>query len=398
MQLTTKEFQHTQVGLQHHLILNYVPIGCDYEDALAEILTTMRFGVVLDKRTSKSRTSWLAGDMDNQSILVVLDTTKSEGIDYASLDIWTNIEGIAEKILSAIQNSKMGDVPETSGDLDISWTIEDTTSSKPRLVVTLSASTMPVKMKMGEIVFTVEFQGIISEALKSVFPVKDERVSFAIELDGIQSDWTGNLDEPFLTLYLGDSEWKSSERFHQKQLTWRCALIQQIESQLTKGTRFTSFADVSQLMNLDDSQDHTKAKDLFLTFCLSHKVEGCKNQRISDYCRRGVVLSGLVICFNPPRGLSGYLEMVSGPSAPIELERLGTERTWRDHLAGLVTLAQDFQPIPVEVSGKKKSRGPGRPPTQLLPTIPPVNLFRDYINTPEKIVCRYCKFSNNLYN
>lgn len=398
MQLTTKEFQHTQVGLQHHLILNYVPIGCDYEDALAEILTTMRLGVVLDKRTSKSRTSWLAGDKDNQSILVVLDTTKSEGIDYASLDIWTNIEGLAEKILSAIQNSRMGDVPESSGNLDISWTIESNTSSKPRLVVTLSASATPVKKKMGEIVFTVEFQGIISETLKTVFPVKAERISFAIELDDVRSNWRGILDEPFLTLYLGDSEWKSSERSHRKQLTWRTALIQQIEVQLSKGTRFTSFTDVSDLMNMDNAQDYSEARNLFLTFCLDHTVEGCRNQRISDYCRRGVVLSGLVICFNPPRGLSGYLEMISGPSAPDELNRLGTERTWRDHLTGLVTSAQDFQPIPVEISGKKKSRGPGRPPTQLLPTIPPVNLFRDYINSPEKIVCRYCKFSNTLDN
>ncbi|MCK4566244.1 MAG: hypothetical protein KAU48_02935, partial [Candidatus Thorarchaeota archaeon] len=144
--------------------------------------------------------------------------------------------------------------------------------------------------------------------------------------------------------------------------------------------------------------DHAKARDLFLAFCLAHKVEGCKSQRVSDYCRRCVVLSGLVICFNPPRGLSGYLKMVAGPFAPNELERLGTERTWRDHLTGLVTLAQDFQPIPVEISGKKKSRGPGRPPTQLLPTIPPVNLFRDYINSPEKIVCRYCKFSSTHDN
>ncbi|MGY5873761.1 MAG: hypothetical protein RTV72_16050, partial [Candidatus Thorarchaeota archaeon] len=101
MQLTTKEFQYTQVGLEHHLVLNYVPIGCDYEDALAEILTILRLGVVLDKRTSKSRTSWLAGEIERQSLLVVLDTTKSEGIDYASIDIWTNIEGITEEILDA---------------------------------------------------------------------------------------------------------------------------------------------------------------------------------------------------------------------------------------------------------------------------------------------------------
>ncbi len=396
MQLTTKEFQYTQVGLQHHLILNYVPIGCDYEDALAEVLAAMRLGVVLDKHTSKSRTSWLAGDNENQSILAVLDTTKSDGIDYASLDIWTDIEGIQEKILTAIQNSRMGDVPESSGDLDISWVIDRPNSSKSRLVVTLSASTTPVKRRMGEIVFTVEFQGIKSEVLKTVFPVKDERVSFAIELDGVRANWSGNLDEPFLTLYLGDSEWKSSERSHRKQLKWRRALIQQVEAQLTKGTRFTSFAGVSKSMNLEDTQDYSKARNLFLTFCLGHKVEGCKNQRVSDYCRRGVVLSGLVICFNPPRGLTGYLEMVSGPSVPKDLERLGTERTWRDHLTGLVNSAQDFQPTPVEISGKKKSRGPGRPPTQLLPTIPPVNLFRDFVNTPEKIVCRYCKFSNTL--
>jgi len=292
----------------------------------------------------------------------------------------------------------MGDVPESCGDLDISWAIDRPNSSKPRLVVTLSASASitPMKKRLGEIVFTVEFQDIKSEVLKTVFPVKDERVSFAIELDGVKSNWSGNLDEPFLTLYLGDSEWKSSERSHRKQLTWRRALIQQVETQLSKGTRFTSFAGVSKSMNLEDTQDYSKARNLFLTFCLGHKVEGCKNQRVSDYCRRGVVLSGLVICFNPTRGLSGYLEMVSAPSAPIELERLGTERTWRDHLTGLVTSAQDFQPTPVETSGKKRTRGPGRPPTQLLPTIPPVNLFRDFIDSPEKIVCRYCKFSNNL--
>ena len=148
-------------------------------------------------------------------------------------------------------------------------------------------------------------------------------------------------------------------------------------------------------MNLENNPNNELAKSLFLTFCLAHQVEGCKSQRVSDYCRRSVVLSGLVICFNPPRGLSGYLKMVSGPAAPEELERLGTERTWRDHLTGLVTSAQDFQPTPVEIRGKKKSRGPGRPPTQLLPTIPPVNLFRDFINSPEKIVCRYCKFSTS---
>ncbi|MGY5873962.1 MAG: hypothetical protein RTV72_17070, partial [Candidatus Thorarchaeota archaeon] len=297
------------------------------------------------------------------------------------------------EILDAVRNSRIGDVNESCGDLDVTWMI-DYTPSKPRLTVTLSASSNPVGRRIGEIVFTVEYQGVVSETLKTIFPAKEEQVSFAIELDGAKSIWTGNLDEPFITLNLGDSEWKSFERFHRKQLTWKSALIHQIEFRLKKGIRFASFDEMSRSMNLEDTPDNEKAESLFFTFCLAHQVEGCKSQRISDYCRRCVVLSGLVICFNPPRGLSGYLEMVSGSSIPFELERLGSERTWRDHLTGLVTTAHDFQPTPVEIRGKKKSRGPGRPPTQLLPTIPPVNLFRDFVNSPEKIVCRYCKFSN----
>ncbi|TFG31104.1 hypothetical protein EU528_06990 [Candidatus Thorarchaeota archaeon] len=394
--MTSKEFQHTQVELQHHLLLNYVPIGCNYEDALAEILKALRLGVVLDKRTSKSRTSWLAGEIENQSILIVLDTSKRDEFDYASLDIWCDVEELIEEILTAVRNSRLGDVNKSCGDLDISWAIDYTDASNSRLVISLSATSEEIRKNVAEIVFTVDYQGVMSETLKTVFPAKEEQVSFAIELDGIKSEWSGNLEEPFITLYIGDSEWKSPELFHRKQLTWRTALIQQIESKLAKGTRFTDFSEVSEVMNLDTNPSNEKARSLFLAFCLAHQVEGCKSQRVSDYCRRCVVLSGLVICFNPPRGLSGYLEMVCGPSAPLELERLGTERTWRDHLTGLVTSAHDFQPTPVEIRGKKKSRGPGRPPTQLLPTIPPVNLFRDFINSPEKIVCRYCKFSNEV--
>ena len=37
----------------------------------------------------------------------------------------------------------------------------------------------------------------MSETLKTVFPTKEEQVSFAIELNGIKSNWTGNLDESF---------------------------------------------------------------------------------------------------------------------------------------------------------------------------------------------------------
>ncbi|MBE0525998.1 MAG: hypothetical protein IH631_03590, partial [Candidatus Thorarchaeota archaeon] len=198
--MTSKEFQYTQGKLPHHLVLNYVPIGCDHEDALAEILTTLRLGVVLDKRTSKSRTSWLAGVIDGQLILMVLDTTKSEGVDFASLDIWTDIDGLVDPILTAVRSSRLGNVRESCGNLDISWTIDNTDSYHSRLIVTLSASDKAIKKRVGEIVFTIDYQGTISETLKTVFPAKDEQVSFAIELDDIKSDWSGDLDEPYLTL------------------------------------------------------------------------------------------------------------------------------------------------------------------------------------------------------
>jgi hypothetical protein len=287
----------------------------------------------------------------------------------------------------------MGVVPDIYSSLKISWAIESAVDACPRLAVTMSSPKNPGKTIGGEIYFTLDYQGSLSDTFKTTYPLPQEQVSISIELGNERSQWNGSLKESFLTLYFSDSDWKSSDQFQQIRFTWRDALVRQLERHLRAGKRLTSFSEVSESVNIDDTPDAKNSKNLFFTFCLESVVEGCKSQRVSDHCRRCVVLTGLVICFNPKRGLSGYLEMVL--DGPEELTRFGSERTWRDHLSKIVNAAQDFKPVQVELKGKKKTRGPGRPPTQLLPTIPPLKLFRDFSQNPESIVCRYCRFSSN---
>jgi hypothetical protein len=287
----------------------------------------------------------------------------------------------------------MGVVPDTYSSLDILWQIENSENHNPRLLVTLSAAKNPNSLCSGDVYFTVDYQGSLSETFKTTYPLQQEQVSISIELGEEKSVWTYSLDESFLTLFFSDSDWKSNNRFHQIRFTWRDAIIRQLERHLETGKRLTSFHQVSSSINLEDKNDAENAKNLFFTFCLDSVVEGCRRQRVSDHCRRCVILSGLVICFNPKRGLSEYLEMVL--EGPEELAHLGSERTWRDHLSRIVNSAQDFKPVQVELKGKRKSRGPGRPPTQLLPIIPPLKLFHDFTRNPESIVCRYCRFSND---
>ncbi|MFW9964226.1 MAG: hypothetical protein ACFFCX_11715, partial [Candidatus Sifarchaeia archaeon] len=330
------------------------------------------------------------GSFDGAPMLVVLDTTNSEEVDRASIDLWTNIDGISEALFKNLQQSKIGAVPDFYSSLVISWHI-DKPDPSPRLVLNLSSSDAQSNHYTGEIFFSLDYQGLLSETFKTTIPLHQEQVSIAIDLGDLRSTWNGNLDSSYLTIFFGDSEWKAIDRFHKITYTWRDALIRQIENHLETGQRLNYFTDVSKLVNLQDTPEGTKAKALFFAFCLDSVVEGCKSQRVSDHCKRCVILSGLVICFNPKRGLSGYLEMIL--DGPDELAEIGSERTWRDHLSRIVTSAQDFIPVQVELKGTRKSRGPGRPPTQLLPTIPPFKLFRDFAHNPESIVCKYCRFS-----
>jgi hypothetical protein len=391
--LTTQQFQQTQTILTYQNLLNHAPIGCDFEDGLAELLTGFRLGVVLDKHTSWSRTTWLAGVIETSPILIVLDTTNIESINRASIDIWTNIEEMPDTVLRRVQESRMGSVPDAYSSLEISWGINSEGLS-PKLQVTLAAPNNPSGKGAGEIFFSIDYQGSISEIFKTTYPVQEEQVSIDIDLGSKKSKWSGSLDDSFLTLFFSDADWKSNNRLYQMNFTWKDALVRQLERSLSRGDRLEDFSEVSQRINLEDTPDAKNAKNLFFTLCLGLVVEGCTSQRVSDHCRRCVVLTGLVICFNPKRGLTGYLEMVM--DGPDELTQLGSERTWRDHLSHIVSAAGDFKPMRVELKGKRRARGPGRPPKQLIPTKPPLKLFHDFTNDPESIVCRYCRFSNDV--
>lgn len=390
--MTTKEFQTAQTNLKHYTIIEHAPIGCSYANALAELLSCLQLGVVLDKQTSWSRTSWLAGEIDGALLLMVLDTSIINGTDRASLDLWSDQDDVADEVFKSVQDTQMGAVPGIFTSIDISWHIEQS-SSIPSLLISLTSSDPLVPETGFEMFFAVDYQGILSETFKTIFPAKSEQIHLSMELGSIRSSWSGNLEDSYLIFYFSDASWKSENYFHKVTITWRAALISQIGKQLGTGNRMTRISELSSALNLDDNVDMAMAKNLFFRFCLDSAVEGCQSQRVSDYCRRCIILSGLMICFNPPRGLSGYLEMVFGSGDPDEIRKLGTERTWRDHLSNIVTMAQDFKPIQVELMGKRKSRGPGRPPTQLMPVTPLIKLFQDFVETPDKIVCRYCRFS-----
>ena len=393
LHLTAKEFQSAQTDLKHYTILEHAPIGCSYNNALAELLSCLQLGVVLDKQTSWSRTSWLAGEIDEALLLVVLDTSVINSINRASIDLWSSRDDIADAILKGVQNTQMGAMPGIFSSIVISWHIEQS-SNVPRLLLSLTSSDQLLPITGTEMFFAVDYQGILSETFKTVFPTKPEQIHLSMELGNFKSNWSGNLEDSYLLFYFSDASWKSEDHFYKVIITWKQALIRQIEEFLGSGNRMARLSELSSALNLDDDGDMNMAKDLFFKFCLDSIVEGCQGQRVTDYCKRCVILSGLMICFNPPRGLSGYLETIFGTGSPDEIRKLGTERTWRDHLSNIVIMAQDFKPIQVELMGKRKSRGPGRPPTQLMPVTPLIKLFQDFVETPDKIVCRYCRFSN----
>ena len=224
--------------------------------------------------------------------------------------------------------------------------------------------------------------------------INEERVSVAIDLADTHASYKGHLQDPYLTLFIGDAEWKSIDKYTCIRFTWKDALIHQINQHLSKGSRFTSFSELSKYLNLIDDGNSLSAKTLLLDFCTAQEVAGCKGQRISDHCSRAIILTALVICFNPPRGLSGYIDMILGSRELEQISILGSNRTWREHLSGIVNLAHDFQPTPVKLSSSKRERRPGRPPTQLLPTTPPVILFENFVKSPEAVVCGLCRFND----
>jgi hypothetical protein len=239
-------------------------------------------------------------------------------------------------------------------------------------------------------VFTLDYQGLVSERFEAFLSQEQDHLSVAIDIAGAKADWNGDLQDSYLIVYLTDSTWKNIAKSHVLSIDWEHALVQQIQRKLSSGTRFVSIQELSEVLNLETKGNDSLA--VFTDFCLQRGLTGCTGNRISGHCSRAAILTGLVICFNPARGLSGYLDMVTGPNTLPFLADYGTPRTWRDHITQIVQMTSDFKPQSVKLEEPSKRRSKGRPPTQLMPTTSPSELFRVFVEKPNRIVCRHCRF------
>ena len=175
-------------------------------------------------------------------------------------------------------------------------------------------------------------------------------------------------------------------------MPWRHALEKTIKRQLSTGQRFSNFSELTASLGLSPKR-RDSIKKLFFEFCLEHSVDNCVKARMLDHCKRSSIISALAICFNPIRGLSGYLKWVTEDGTPTSVLSLGSERTWRDHLTQVVKDTSCFSPAPVRLVARKSLRRPGRPPLQLVPTTSVIDMFDIFLKKPESLVCNDCRFS-----
>lgn len=387
--LTQVQFQQAQTDLEHTTVINLSPIGCSYEDALSEVMSTLRTSVVLDKQTSWSKTSWLSGAILDKRVLIVLDAVGMKTRNRLSLDAWSDMSHIADFILGAIAKTELGRTSPEMDEFDVSWQLLTDTSSPPGLLITVT--TNAALDTPDPLYLTVDFHEVLSEELEAGMPRGMQRLTIPIDIADVTSSWHGTLDETFLKVFISDAYWKDLEKSRTRVFTWRDAIRQQVETRLGSNRRFSGFEDLGQSLHLAPSTSHDTARRIFTEFCLERSIHGCANERLSDHCARASLLSGLVICFEPPRGLSGYLDMVVGGNT--DPAGMGSARTWRDHLSQIVNSAEDFTPKPVKLSATKKARRPGRPPLQVVPMTRLPELFDQFVRQPERVVCTHCRFS-----
>ena len=165
-----------------------------------------------------------------------------------------------------------------------------------------------------------------------------------------------------------------------------------MKNKIDADTRFSSLEELATALHFPTNTGIESARDLCVSYCLDRTLKECSIDRISDHCKRAAILTGFLITFNPARGLTGYLEILLGDDGSSDLIKLGSERTWRNHLTEIVHATEDFIPHPVALSAGRKNQKPGRPPIQLIPSTPLSNLLTTFIERPEELVCKYCKF------
>jgi hypothetical protein len=388
--VTINEFQDLQTKLLHKTVLDMSISGCQFEDLLAEILNRLGLIVVLDRPTSFSRTCWLSGKILDKLVLIVLDGVKESFGDRVSVDVWSNLERIDEAILEIIADTTIGDVSTDFSGLDVAWNMDVSQDGGVLLTVVVSSKPEVEMQPESPIFFTLDYQGLLTESFETPFPRGKQLASVAADLSDIRASWSDKLTEPYLAVHVSDAKWKNVKRAYHVDFTWEQALEQQIRLRLSTGSRFRFLREFAKYLNMRENKE--SALRLFIEFCMSRELKGCESQRAAAHCDRAAILTGLAICFNPPRGLSGYLEMLTYSEVPKILEELGSQRTWRDHISQIVQLSSDFIPQTAKLVTPKSDRKPGRPPTQLVPIAHPLELFTQFLNNPESLVCRYCRF------
>ena len=384
------EFQDLQTKLPHKTVLDMSISGCAFEDLLSEMLSKLRMIVVLDRPTSFSRTCWLSGKIIDKPVLIVLDGVKESLGDRVSVDVWSDLERIDEAILEIITDTKIGDVSTDFSGLNVTWTVDATHDDEVILTVVVSSKPEMSMYSESPIFFTLDYQGLLTESFETPFPKGKRQASIAADLSEIRASWGNKLTEPYLAVHVSDAKWKDINHAYHFDFTWGQALEQQTKLKLSGGGRFRSLEEFAKYLNM--SEDRKTALKLFIEFCLGRELRGCESQRAAAHCARASILTGLVVCFNPPRGLSGYLEMLTDSEAPKTLQELGSQRTWRDHMSQIVQLSSDFIPQTAKLSTPNSRKKPGRPPTQLVPIAHPLELFNQFLSDPESLVCRYCRF------
>ncbi|MFW9968502.1 MAG: hypothetical protein ACFFEA_15245, partial [Candidatus Thorarchaeota archaeon] len=325
----------------------------------------------------------------NCPVLLVVDSIRDRTVGRISMDVWSDYEGIELILRKALTESRIGNVREDLSSIEVAWNLDMAAEGGNALVLTITPNSE--SFLSGErVYFQVDYQGLVSESFEATLPQEQERLSVALDLNNAYATWEDDLDAVFFAISLSDESWKNLDRYHRLAYSWYDVLKQQIRARLQIGKRFLDIQEFAASMNMKEND--SSALKTFIDFTLRSDLAGCESQRVSSHCSRAAILTGLVICFNPARGLSGYLTLLTGPLSPPSLSELGTQRTWRDHISQIVQLSGDFKPQTGKLTITSKRRSPGRPPTQLVPTTHPVKLLEQFLNDPESLVCQYCRF------
>jgi hypothetical protein len=78
------------------------------------------------------------------------------------------------------------------------------------------------------------------------------------------------------------------------------------------------------------------------------------------------------------------------------MREIGNHRTWRSHISQIAQDCNEFSTEAAHLLKPKMERKPGRPPTQLVPVLHPLDLFNQFLENPTSIVCKYCRFNNSV--